>query len=241
MKPAHSALRPAVRLHTDEAHVWLAATEEVTALDCLSSEELRRWSRILPREPRRAFAAAHALTRHALSWCVPAVRPSEWQLRASKPHGRPEISAPLLAENIRVNLSHTDDMVAVVVTRAVPCGIDVERRTDPSTVARLSERVLSAAESTRMRELAPDARADHFCLLWTLKEATTKALGKGLSLPFATVGFDFDESHQPHRADGDREWSMKSWRASPQHHVSVAVHAPAVDFVIHKLPEEIRV
>ncbi|MFE3544336.1 4'-phosphopantetheinyl transferase family protein [Nocardia sp. NPDC059177] len=194
----------------------------------------------MPTEARRAFAAAHALARHALSWCAPRIDPSEWRLSARNPHGRPEVSAPRLDADIRVNLSHTDGMVAVVATLTDACGIDIERRADSAMVSRVAHRVLSATELATMRDLDPAARTDQFCRLWTLKEATTKALGTGLRTPFDTIAFDFDDDRNARRADNDPSWSMRSWPASPEHHVSVAVHAPKVDFVVHSLSEELR-
>jgi 4'-phosphopantetheinyl transferase len=227
-----------IRIGADEAHVWVASPHQVGRHASLSVEEVGRWSRIRPLQARRSFAAAHALVRHALTWCVPSVPWASWTLAAAKPNGRPEVTQPPLGLPVRVNLSHTDGLVAVVVTLGPACGIDVEARPDAQTAERLAPRVLAPSELASWHTLGSDARPDRFCQLWTLKEATTKAIGLGLSLPFPSIGFDVDEHAPVRRADGSTDWSLAWWRPSHYHHLALAVHAPTIALVHHHVSEE---
>lgn len=88
-------------------------------------------------------------------------------------HGKPEAADFPLA----FNLSHGGDYVALAVGEH-PVGVDVEKCDKRHlTVAR---RVMTPEEQAWMAK----KRTERFAALWTMKESVSKALGKGILLPF---------------------------------------------------------
>ncbi|MBT8103728.1 MAG: 4'-phosphopantetheinyl transferase superfamily protein [Gammaproteobacteria bacterium] len=83
------------------------------------------------------------------------------------------------------NLSHTDGMSAVAVTRGV-VGVDIERLRDDIDAINVAGRVLSAREcATVLADVLPSKTP--FFDYWTLKEAYAKAVGLGVRIPFKKI------------------------------------------------------
>jgi len=186
---------------------------------------MQRWARIVPDDHRRAFAAAHVLLRRALTWCLPSVPESDWVFRQDKPLSRPEVAGPVGNGVLRFNLSHAKDLVAVVATLHSACGVDVEAIPDEETCARLAKPVFSGPELAQWHKLPQSERGDRFCRLWTLKEATTKAQGLGLSVPFSSIEFALTDSVEA-ALIGDSTWTLTSHRLAREHYLSVAIDQP---------------
>jgi 4'-phosphopantetheinyl transferase len=234
-----------IRIAPGEVHVWLA---EPAAL--LRSREPGRCAAVLSRaEQRRAaqyrlardrinFVAGHWLTRAALSWCAPTVAREGWRFLA-RDHGRPEIAWPELPSRMRFNLSHTDGLVACVVTVGADCGVDVEPFDRMTDLERLAGRVLAASEAASFRAADDGTRAELFARFWTLKEAYAKARGLGLSLPLPEAAFTLGtpvRARLPRDPDG-ADWRFEQWRASSRHVAALAVRSAAAGpVVLHGAP-----
>lgn len=139
---------------------------------------------------RRAYLAAHGLLRHALSAADPRHAPAAWSFVRGA-HGRPELD-PRVGSGLRFNLSHCATRVACVVTPELDCGIDVEPAGREVDIALMGEQCLSAAERSWVQAAGAAPAARRFMRLWTLKEAVAKAVGLGLSLPLASLGFEVE-------------------------------------------------
>jgi 4'-phosphopantetheinyl transferase len=94
-------------------------------------------------------------------------------------HGKPSLS---VASELEFNLSHRASDTVIAVTRAVPIGIDLERRLDSSRCDALVDSVLSATERELWDATPSGLRARLFGQIWTRKEAALKAIGIGLLL-----------------------------------------------------------
>src|ERR1700716_311884 len=92
---------------------------------------------------------------------------------AHRPDGRPYLRAQ---PGLHCSISHSHRLGVAAVAR-VPVGIDVEtiRARDP----RLLDYVAEETEAAALRDLVGSA-AELLTLIWTLKEATAKASGRGL-------------------------------------------------------------
>lgn len=104
------------------------------------------------------------------------------------PTGRPRVAG------VGVSISYSGCWACVSIGPTGPAGVDIE------TVGRrigdrdaFSRAILSAEERVRL------ARSNDFSLLemWTLKEASLKALGVGLSIPMRSVLLGERRSHGP--------------------------------------------
>jgi 4'-phosphopantetheinyl transferase len=205
---------PRVYLH----HALTAGADVAGCERLLSDEECGRRDRLLRAQDRLQFTVAHALLRTALSQHLPEVAPEAWKFRPGD-RGKPELDG-----EIRFNLTHTDGLVACVIADAIDVGIDAEPidRDIPSL-----ERVLAPVEIASVLAAAHPGAA--FFARWTLKEAYAKARGLGLALPFASLAFSLDA--QRISLVGEDGWSFHQLRPTERHVLSVAAHAPAVDFV----------
>ena len=217
-----------------EVHVWLASPEDVTDTDrlqeyqsLLSAGERQRYRRFHFDRDRHHYLVAHALLRRVLSAYVD-VAPSSWQFSGNR-HGRPEISAPDIAPPLRFNLTHTNGLVACVVTLELDCGIDVERLSARVNLAGIAEKMFAVSEQQALKVLDGQALAERFFCYWTLREAYCKALGVGIAhsekdycFVEAAAGqwaISFDS-----QSNGDaRHWQLALLKPTTEHVLALAI------------------
>ena len=217
-----------------EVHVWLARPDNVTDADklqqyqsLLSAGERERYRRFHFDRDRHHYLVAHALLRSALSAYVD-VDPANWQFSGNQ-HGRPEISAPDIAPSLRFNLTHTNGLVACVVTLEVDCGIDVERLSARGNLMAIAEKMFAVSEQQALKRLDGVAFQDRFFVYWTLREAYCKALGVGIANASKDYGFveqaagqweiRFDTSSH----DASRHWQLAVMKPTDEHVMALAI------------------
>jgi 4'-phosphopantetheinyl transferase len=175
------------RLASGEVHVYCAslapAGEGAVAawLGALDARERSRHARLVFERDRRAFAAAHALLRCALSRYA-AVDPAAWTFVAD-PGGKPRLAGPVGAPPLTFNLSHASGVAACAVALDREVGVDVEsldRALDDLAVA---DACLAPAELADVCSCPGPDRLGRLLEYWTLKEAYLKARGVGLAVP----------------------------------------------------------
>ena len=166
-----------------EVHVWLAdlgmeedVVERLGVL--LNREERERAARFVVASARKQFVAGRAFLRIVLGK-YSGIDAAEVKFRLTA-HGKPE-----LAENpsLHFNLSDTEGLVAMAVTRVGAVGIDVERIREDAELLDLADRFFSEKEAAWVRSRDEPERASAFFSCWTAKEAYVKARGGGLSIP----------------------------------------------------------
>ena len=167
------------------AEVWLLPEAEVDglmerALAVLSADEHARWVRLRTEAARRRHLGARLLCRSVLG-AYAGTPPDQLHFRHGR-FGRPELRPN--PWQLCFNLTHTDGLVACVVTDGLACGIDVERVVVDPSVVRYGVERLAFAERARLEAASPSRRAREFVDVWVLKEAYTKALGAGLQYGF---------------------------------------------------------
>lgn len=217
-----------------EAHVWFAnpatavgAGQLARCTSLLSPEEKDRHRRFKFEKDRHQFLVAHAMVRTVLSSYVD-VHPSAWQF-SYNPHGRPEISAPDINTPLRFNLSHTDGLVACLVTLDLDCGVDAENILRPGNPQGIAERMFAASERHALNQLQGQAFLERFFTYWTLREAYSKAIGLGLSSPMKHFGFEWVERDQFRiRFDAPPEPPLLDWqftvlKPGPAHIAAIAI------------------
>ena len=161
---------------------------------------------------RTDFIAAHSLLRSLLqqSFGVPGAM---WTFGATD-LGQPVVLSPAAMRGVRISLSHAKGVVAVAVARGAEIGVDVERTSADVERLHIGERFFAPAEAAHLRRLDDIAALHDFTALWTLKEAYTKAIGKGFAQPFRSFSFVLSEPpriefHDPALGDA-RRWRF--WR-----------------------------
>jgi 4'-phosphopantetheinyl transferase len=214
----------------DQVHVYDvkadARAPEAIARDfaVLEPGERERAGRFRFDSDRRAYVAAHALLRRALSHHAP-VEPADWRFSAD-PGERPEILAPARAPRLRFSLSHTRSVVACAIVPELDVGFDVEdlAREAPLEVA---ER-FAPFERAALAALGPGPREDRFFAYWTLKEAYMKARGLGLAIGLDQIAFDVSLakitiSFGPGCPDDAAAWRFASFRIGDACRAALAV------------------
>jgi 4'-phosphopantetheinyl transferase len=194
--PTHTARTGVTPLPaTDEApaSIFFASIEAVRRTlginESLDMVELACGATYTRQADRERYFAARMLLRHALSKAVDGrIAPSDWRYREGA-HGKPMMAGGLPA--LQFNVSHSEDCVAVAVSRNQPIGIDIEAM-QPESGPGIIQDVLSEGERNRLANVPPSQQWFHFIRMWTAKEAAAKALGLGLSLDFSTIDVILD-------------------------------------------------
>lgn len=153
---------------------------------------------------------------YALGKYMPEVpRPPEI---ATGEFGRPYLAvAPMCS----VNWSHADQWAVCAISSASSIGVDIER----TARVRLDvARRFFAAEEIRWLDGLPAAEHQQALgELWTLKEAYTKALGRGLHESFQGFAIPM-QGHQPQPLlRGGRQWRFRIYPLDPDFTLSVCV------------------
>jgi len=217
------------------APVWYVSPDTLTrdALECrcldwLTPQERARRRLFRTDRLQHNYLAARALCRWALSWFT-GIEPRDWQFSAG-PHGKPEIAVPGEFSSLHFNLTHTERLVACIVTRAGAVGLDAEETSRPVDVAAVAGQFLSPAERDCLSALPPQRRLPRFYEYWVLKEAYLKARGTGLSLPPDQFTIEWQGHGQPSALD---EWQLGLHHPTPCHVAASAVPlmrgAPALE------------
>jgi 4'-phosphopantetheinyl transferase len=217
----------------EQVHVWLVDPTNITdpaLLDryhaLLTREEHTKWQRYRFDKDKHQHLVTRALIRDTLSRYEPQVAPADWRFESNQ-HGKPAIANPL-AQPLFFNLSHTQNLAALAVTRLAAVGVDVEKIKPVEQVRGLAERCFADSEIQYVFSGEKSALMWRFFKLWTLKEAYIKARGCGLSLSLQSVVFapqahplevDFDPSH-----DHPSEWSFRNWEVGSDHLLSLAIN-----------------
>ncbi|MFD1330382.1 4'-phosphopantetheinyl transferase family protein [Methylopila musalis] len=232
MIPPHPDDLSAAALADDRIDLWLAVpsapgSEDEADLHLLSDDERERWRRFVAPGARAQFLAARLLLRRTLSR-YHAAPPEAWRFAAGA-HGRPHVAEPVGA-GLEFNLSHTDGLVALAVSREREVGVDVENVSRVLDTEALAPAVFAPPEAAAFAATAPADRLETFFALWTLKEAYAKARGLGLSLPLDSFAFDLAGAapalHVTDRCPDDpARWRFWRLRPTPSH--ALALAAPA--------------
>lgn len=219
-----------IQLRPGDVHFWFATTPRNSSAQSLaegplSADEHRRANRFLSKPAKELYIFAHTLLRVTLARYL-GLMPEAIRFRSTV-NGRPELVSSPSGRELRFNLSHTDGLVACVVSHLF-CGVDVEAREPQINHSDLAEVVLSEEELAAWRRHPSSDCGERFMRIWTLKEAYVKARGLGLALPLREITFvrfglrpkcTFGVGIQ----DDHRRWSFWSGTPTPFHCSAVAV------------------
>lgn len=176
-------------LRPGEGHLYLESTELLGSEDQpspvrrdlfgqLSEQERDRFRRYLFAKDRDLFLLAHGLLRNLLTAYCPEARPCEWEFTLGD-YGKPGLAKDA---GLQFSLSHAGQRAAILLTRSVPCGVDIEPLREVPQCLEVSKRFFAAGEHRAVT--ASDRPHRRFLEFWTAKEACAKTLGLGLKLDF---------------------------------------------------------
>lgn len=121
--------------------------------------------------------------------------------------GQSEYGKPYLVnqKGLYFNLSHSGNWVLCGLGDT-PIGLDVEEVKDKKI--NLTNRIFTEEESDFIFMQPLDQRIKTFYKIWTLKESYVKYVGKGLSIPFDSFLFQFDDDDIQFYLKGQRDYSL---------------------------------
>lgn len=200
---------------------------------CLSLEERERAGRFRFERDRRLFCAVHAGKRRILSRYLRV--PAEEIAFCEGACGKPTLALPETTPSIQFNISHSKGLALLAVRWGGKVGVDVETLHPVQRMAPIFNRFASAAEKAAFAA-APSRENDSGQLLtawWVEKEAFVKAVGRGLSLPFARFSIELDDAGEWKLAEMGKDfgevsdWSLRLFSVGSYHLGAVATRPPA--------------
>jgi 4'-phosphopantetheinyl transferase len=226
------------------AEIWLTNLSEVTAelrdyyRELLTSQERERLGRIHTHhgDMPDQYLVSRALCRTVLSHYAEV--PSGAWVFDTNSYGKPHVTQPVWARDLKFNISHTDGIVACAVSRNFELGLDIEntqRDLDHWIVARAA---FAPSEVVAMRSMPKHQQRQYFYTVWTLKEAYIKAKGKGLLLPLDSFWFDLHDgiarmNYSEGFVDEPIPCQFSRFDPTPEHKMAIAVIGQAdQDFTV---------
>ena len=156
------------------SHLFLVPLQSVTDdsdwIGLLGTSEQLRLARYQGRR-RQQFLLGRALLRLALSQVVDDRRsPEQWQITEQ------EDLPPAVADTgaWHFSLSHSRELIAVLLSDSGPCGVDLEFCKPRKDFAALAEGWFHPLEIADLQSQVPAMQTETFYRLWTLKEAWLK-------------------------------------------------------------------
>lgn len=179
-------------------------------LGLFSNDEIQYLSVCAPKRGIE-FVCSRGALRLLLSRYEPSIHPREWEFKKNG-FGKPELTTPLpKGSSLAFNISHTQDTALIAITRSGDIGVDIEDPSRPlNRATEIAQGLFSPAETAEIEASPESERNQLFFKYWTLKEAVSKALGKGLSLPFDQFQF----SIVPGNGDRNNSVSLRDTAAS---------------------------
>lgn len=182
----------------DEVHLYLAALDLLPALTCatgeLSTAESHHAAQLLDDADRRRYVGRHVLLRRILRRY--GVNVGTTELRTT-PQGKPHVSH---LSALRFNLSHSDGLGLVAITRNQEVGVDIERLYRTTDHLPLCHGALDDDERGEIDNLPESERAAAALRIWTAKSAILKATGDGEAVKPDRFGFAGQRPGAPWRA-----------------------------------------
>jgi len=140
------------------------------------------------------------------------------------------------------NLSHSNDLIAIAMTRQSDIGVDLEYINPDMDHDSVSRTVFSRPEVEYFDKGKGDDKIDRFFELWTRKEAFIKALGYGFSMPIDLKDINVLEEKvgfvktSPGFSDAiDPDWTLHSFKPETGYKAAIAFRKPPVKIRYHKV------
>ncbi len=233
----------AIPLAAGQAHLWYILAEKADGrelhaeyLTLLSAAERERYERYHFDKDRVLYLLTRVLIRTTLSRYAD-LPPEAWEFEENH-YGKPRLASPPTdAAGLSFNLTNTQGLVALLIARDIPVGVDAEYLNRPVKVLSLADRFFSPDEVHDLRSQDPARQERRFLRYWTLKESYIKARGKGLSIPldsFSMILHPDTIGVTLHTEPGSaKDWQFEQRILPSQHLVAMAFHrGAAADFTL---------
>jgi 4'-phosphopantetheinyl transferase len=230
---SHAFILTMLKLHSNQIHLWFTFYNEIQNecrlnqyRDLLIGEEQDRHQHFHFAKDRHCYLVTRALVRTVLSRYT-SITPEQWQF-SKNTYGKPSIvNDDHIAKKISFNVSHTQGLIVLAVTRDNALGIDTENIGTRQAPLDVADRFLSPEELADLKALSPESQHERFFQYWTIKEAYIKARGMGLSIPLDQFAFRFVQDKQIELSirselkDQPSRWNFWQFRLSTDYFTAV--------------------
>jgi len=182
-----------------DVHIWFSLTKEINDQDLLnqykdllSEEESNQFNNFVCRTDSDRYLISRALLRATLSK-YSSIPPHIWKFSRSV-YGKPFINNDddvLSPNKLSFNLTHTDGLVLIGLTKTGDIGVDAERISQEFDYMDIACSNFTENEVTALQSMSCIEQREFFYRHWTLKESYLKARGEGLTLPLNLFSFSF--------------------------------------------------
>lgn len=158
--------------------------------------------------------------------------------------GKPALAETPADGPLFFNLSNSEELALLGLTRTAEIGVDVEHLRELSDLEALAERFFSASESATLLALPESQRSEGFFNCWTRKEAYLKAIGDGLSAPLNAFAVTLVPGEAPRMltlegsAERARRWSFTHLWPHEGYLGAVAIEAQGLAVATWTFPSE---
>ena len=187
------------RLWVDHADPQLA--------DALTSDELDRASSFHFEVDRARYVASRGGLRSLLARYL-GVEPRSVRLGIGS-QGKPHLAGVSESDLIHFNVSHSESLIVVGLTKDVHVGVDVEAIRDDLPHQAMATRFFSPDELSGLNARPTEEQLDHFYAIWTRKEAYLKGIGEGLHMSPESFSVAVEEVPSPvvHQSGSEPWWT----------------------------------
>jgi 4'-phosphopantetheinyl transferase len=224
-----------------EIHLWLAFCDEINEehlhvayRDLLNAAERNQEQRFYFAKDRRRYLVTRALVRTVLSKYA-AVHPGEWVFSPNS-YGKPNIvNGQALEASLSFNISHTDSLIVLGVTKLRALGVDVENFDGRPALIDVADRFFAPQEVAELAKVQAQQQHYRFFEYWTFKESYIKARGMGLSLPLDKFSFHYPNDRgveiaiDPELNDDSGRWQFWQFRPRPVYLVAICAERLGAD------------
>lgn len=159
----------------------------------LDDSERAKANRFVRELDRRCYVASHAKLRQILA--IYLELPPEKIVFVTQSNGKPFIANDE-RHDIKFNLSHSGNYLAVAVSCGYDIGVDIEVWTESVEYEAVVKLCFADSERFFWSTLPQEEKKEFFYKQWTRKESFVKAVGTGLSLDVSQVVTEPNDSSQ---------------------------------------------
>ena len=194
----------------------------------LNASELAKAGRFHFARDRLRFLVTRALVRTTLTRYLSI--PAKDLRFAESNDGRPEVVLPATSEPLSFNVSHTDGLVVLAISRCGDVGVDAENIVTRDAASEIASRFFAPTEASALAALPAHEQRERFFEYWTFKESYIKARGMGLALPLDQFAFHYPSRSTVQlvtaRSIGDDAATWSFWQLRPSAEFIVALCTP---------------
>ena len=187
---------------------------------------------------RTRYVMSHGILRKILSQYL-SMPPDEIRFT------RDEFGKPLLETNpgeIKFNLSHSESMALFSFTQSSSIGVDIEHIHPIKDIHLIAKSFLSSEEMEAFLEIPKEMQQGSFFRVWTRKEALSKAIGTGISMPLEQLEVGVNPEESPVLKISNREllepanWQLVDLNPAHNYVGAVAVENSEISLSLYTYP-----